>query len=106
MGSSPITAAGTIPKFESAENRPSRKDVAIVLGARELFERRARIGHGDEAFAFSRSRKEISLESVWLRRRPGLRGDDEERFVESEPALEAQNLCRHGRVQDMKLGKS
>ena len=116
--SSPMTAAGTRPKFDSAEYRPPMLftpgvDVPESLGPRVLLEARSRIGDRDEparglvgADRLLHAIEEVRLEDVGLERRARLARDDEQRSREVERCLDRANLRRIGRVEDVKRGRA
>ena len=109
--STPATAPGAMPKFESAEYRPpivsrpcstARKPSALRLA----LERGAGIGDGHEPrgrpappTASRALRKEVALQHVRLERRPRLAGDEEQGARQVDRRLGGAHLGRIGRVQ-------
>ena len=50
--------------------------------------------------------EEVLLEGARLERAPGLAGDDHQRAIEVDAALERGDLRRDGRVEDVQLGRA
>ena len=43
------------------------------------------------------------LETIWLERRAGFAGDDKERLFEIDLCLDSLDLCRNGRIENVKI---
>jgi len=88
-----MTAAGTKPKFDSAEYRPPmlgtpKKMCRNLSFLRHVLHLRLRIGDGDEpvsrfllANGFLYAREKILLVDVGFERSAGLAGDDKQRVL-------------------------
>ena len=104
--SMPAAAAGTSPNglqraVAAADVRVAVEDLAEAVLARQLLERRARVGDRGEVRAVALARVEGLEHRHRLDRPARLRGDDHQRAVEVDAVEDLADLVRVRRVQDV-----
>src|SRR5271157_3954689 len=107
--SSPITAAGTMPKFDRGT---SEEDVQEAIRLGHLLHFRAGIGDSDEVASYFRHSdrllrafEEVLFEDVGFERAAGLARDDKKRFRNIDLMFERLHLRGIGGIEHVQVGE-